>query len=54
MAKKKSRIWKIIVFVFSTAIVIMLMVMLVQWISEKKTSFVEYREFGISLPGTIR
>ena len=32
MAKKQSRIWKIIVFTFGTAIVVMLMVMFVQWI----------------------
>ena len=50
MAKKKSRIWKIIVFIFSTAIVVMLMVMLGQWIFDRRTPFVEYREFGISLP----
>src|ERR1700712_198925 len=50
MAKKQSRIWKIIVFIFSTSIIIMLMVMLYQWIGEKRTAFVEYREFGIKIP----
>jgi lysozyme len=50
MAKKKSRIWKIIIFTFGTAIVVMLMVILGQWIFDRKTAFVEYREFGISLP----
>ncbi|HEY4936684.1 MAG TPA: GH25 family lysozyme, partial [Puia sp.] len=50
MAKKKSRTWKIIVFIFSTAIIIMLIVMLFQWVLEKRTSFIEYREFGIEIP----
>jgi lysozyme len=50
MAKKQGRIWKIIVFLFSTSIVIMLMVMLYQWIIEKRTAFIEYREFGIQIP----
>ena len=48
--KKKSRIWKIIVFIFSTAIITMLIMMLYQWIVEKRTSFVEYPEFGIPIP----
>jgi lysozyme len=50
MAKKKSRIWKIIVFMFSTAIIIMLIVILAQWVLQKRTSFVEYPEFGIDIP----
>src|SRR3982751_2501125 len=50
MAKKQRRIWKIIVFTFSTSIVVMLIMMLYQWISEKKTAFIAYREFGISIP----
>jgi lysozyme len=50
MVKKKSRIWKIIVFIFSTSIIIMLMVTLYQWITEKRTSFKEYHEFGINIP----
>jgi lysozyme len=50
MAKKQSRTWKILVFVFSTSMIIMLMVMLYQWISEKRTAFVEYSEFGIPIP----
>ncbi len=50
MVKKKSRIWKIIVFMFSTAIIIMLIVMLIQWVLQKRTSFVEYSEFGIEIP----
>ena len=28
----------------------MLLVMLYQWISEKRTAFIEYREFGIQIP----
>ena len=50
MAKKQSRIWKIIVFIFSTAIIIMLIVMFVQWLVERRSSFVEYPEFGIQIP----
>ncbi len=50
MAKKKSRIWRIIFFVLSTSIVIMLIVMAYQWISEKRSAFVEYPEFGIQIP----
>jgi lysozyme len=50
MAKKKSRTWKIIVFIFSAAIIIMLIVMLSEWVLEKRTSFIEYREFGIEIP----
>ncbi len=50
MAKKNSRTWHIISFIFSIAIVIMLMVMLYQWIVTKKASFVEYTEFGIFMP----
>jgi lysozyme len=50
MAKKKSRTWKIIVFIFSTAIIIMLIVMLFQWVVEKRSAFVTYPEFGIPIP----
>jgi lysozyme len=50
MAKKKSRIWKIIVLVFSSSIIVMLILMLYQWISEKRSQFIEYREFGIQIP----
>src|ERR1700760_1954733 len=50
MAKKQRRIWKIIVFIFSTSIIVMLSMMIYQWISEKRTAFTEYREFGISMP----
>jgi lysozyme len=54
MAKKQSRTWKIIVFIFSTAIIIMLIVMLYQWVVESRTGFVEYPEFGISIPVNYR
>ncbi len=50
MAKKKSRTWKIIVFIFSTAIIIMLIVVVYQWILERRSAFVEYPEFGIKIP----
>ena len=50
MAKKKSRTWKGIVFIFSTAIAIMLIVMFYQWIADRNSGFVEYPEFGIRLP----
>ncbi len=50
MAKKYRRTWKIIFFIFSTSIIIMLIVMLYQWISEKRSAFVEYPEFGIPIP----
>src|SRR5579863_1835693 len=50
MAKKQRRIWKIIVFIFSTSIVVMISIMIYQWISEKRTAFIEYPEFGISMP----
>jgi hypothetical protein len=50
MAKKQRRIWKIIVFIFSTSIIVMLGMMIYQWISEKRTAFIEYPQFGIISP----
>jgi len=50
MAKKQRRTWKIVVFILSTSIIIMLIVMLSQWILEERSAFVAYREFGIKIP----
>ncbi len=50
MAKKKSPVWRIILFIFSTSIIIMLMVMLYQWWTVKRAGFVHYPEFGIEIP----
>lgn len=50
MAKKKSKVWSIILFVLSTSIIIMLMVMLYQWLAVKRAGFVHYPAFGIEIP----
>jgi lysozyme len=37
-------------FIFSISIIIMLMVMLYEWIADRKSAFVVYPEFGIPMP----
>ncbi len=46
----RSRIWKILVFILSTAIILMVLVSLYQWALSKKAGFVEYPQFGIEIP----
>jgi len=50
MVKKKRKIWRVILFIMSTAIVFMLMMQIWQWWTERKAGFVHYPEFGISIP----
>ena len=50
MVKKKRKIWRVILFIMSTAIVLMLMMQIWQWWMERKAGFVHYPEFGISIP----
>ena len=50
MTKKRFSPWKILVFIFSVSLIIMLAVILYQWIAERRSSFAEYPEFGIPLP----
>ena len=50
MIKKKRKGWRIILFIMSTSIIIMLMVMFWQWLTERRAGFVHYPEFGISIP----
>ena len=50
MIKKKRKGRRIILFIMSTSIIIMLMVMFWQWLTERRAGFVHYPEFGISIP----
>ena len=50
MAKKKSALWKWVRFSLVTAILLMLVMLLWQWLAEKRAGFVRYPAFGIDIP----